>query len=244
MFEQIDVSPAYKVVSERMEAEILSGRLQIGQQFPTESQLAAQFNVTRHTVREGIRILEQTGFVRRAEGRRLYVSLPHYAELAPRSSRALVLNRVTFRELWEVSLALEPVAARIAAERMKSEHIQKLQDNLEAMGVELKNGRSISKLDMEFHSMIAEIANNKALQLSREPISLLFYPALERIFSNPRTRISAPQRLLEAHAKIVAALVLGDAVTAELWMHKHMSDFRRGYEVCGFELDTPVDFLP
>lgn len=244
MFDRIDIAPAYKVVSERIEAEILSGRLVPGRQLPTETQLATQFNVTRHTVREGIRILEQSGFVQRAGGRRLYVSLPHYSELAPRSSRALVMNRVTFRELWVVSLALEPVAARLAAERVTPEFIAKLRENLAAMIVEIEAGRSVSALDVEFHTMIAEITGNRALQLSREPISLLFYPALERIFSHPKTRNTAPLRLLEAHTRIVDAFDSGDTAEAELWMNKHMADFRRGYEACGLDLDEPVDFIP
>lgn len=244
MFSKIESVPAYRVVCDAIEARILDGRMQAGDQLPTESELAEQFGLARHTVREGLRLLEESGFVAREAGRRLFVKMPHYAELAPRATRALIMQRVTFRELWEVSLALEPQAASGAARHVTPADLDELDTLLDETEARHAKGLSITALDVVFHTRIAEIAGNKALLLAREPISALFYPALEMLFQHPRTAQVAPDRLIAAHRHIVAALRAGRAEEAELWMRRHMQDFRRGFEVCAFDLDQALTGLP
>lgn len=244
MFGRLEVVPAYRVVCEAIEREIMNGRLGPGDQLPTETELAEQFGLTRHTVREGLRILEEGGLVSREAGRRLFVKQPHYAELAPRAQRTLIMQRVTFLELWEVSMSLEPSAAARAATNIDAAQIEELEDNLRQMEAALQKGQSIIALDVAFHTLVAEIAANKALLLAREPISQLFYPALAKLFAHPRNNESGPRRLVDAHRYIIDALKLGDAAEAEDWMRRHIADFRRGYDVCGFDLNEPIAMMP
>jgi DNA-binding transcriptional MocR family regulator len=66
-------------------------RRAIADRLPSEEKLAEQFGVNRSTVREGIRLSEQTGVLRRDLGKRLVVSRPSYdsvgdASVAPRLS--------------------------------------------------------------------------------------------------------------------------------------------------------------
>jgi DNA-binding FadR family transcriptional regulator len=243
-FERLELAPAYKVVCDAIEGQILSRRLKPGDRLPTETELAAQFGLTRHTVREGIRMLEQGGLVRREAGRRLHVAHPGHGEFAPRASRALVLQRISFRNLWEVALDIECSSVRHAAGRIAPDQVERLQANVAAMEVALADGRSIIDLDVEFHAIIAEATGNPVLLLAREPVSLLFHPALDKIFGHERTRVSGPRRLVEAHRHIADALAAGDAVKALDWMNRHMVDFRRGYDVCGFDLDAEIGTMP
>ena len=66
-------APAYQVVSEKIREAILDGRIPAGKLLPTETALAAQFGVTRSTLREAIRLLEQSGLLGRAGRKRLEV---------------------------------------------------------------------------------------------------------------------------------------------------------------------------
>jgi GntR family transcriptional repressor for pyruvate dehydrogenase complex len=242
MFDRVTAIPAYRIVYEAIEKQILSGRLDAGDQLPTETDLAEQFGLARHTVREGLRLLEDSGLVRREGGRRLFVKAPHYAELAPRASRALIMQRVTIGELWEASMSLEPSAAARAAGRIEDDQIALLEANLQKTEDAFAAGDSIIELDLEFHTMVAEIAGNKALLLAREPISQLFYPALATLFAHPLNREVGPRRLIEVHRHIITALKARSREEAELWMRRHIVDFRRGYEVCGFDLGEVVGY--
>ena len=97
----------------------------------TESELVRQFGVNRSTVREGIRLLEQSGLVSREPSRRLSVAVPHYHRLATRMTRALILQQVTFRELWHTSRALEPAAVDQAMDNATDEDLAALAANVD-----------------------------------------------------------------------------------------------------------------
>jgi GntR family transcriptional regulator, transcriptional repressor for pyruvate dehydrogenase complex len=191
-----------------------------------------QFGVNRSTVREGIRLLEQSGLIRRDQSRRLFVSLPRYNRLATRVSRALVLHQVTFRELREASMSLEAAAGRVSPE-----DIAELEDNIAKME-SAPDSQAIAELDNDFHTMIARISRNRVLQLAREPAGLLFTPTLKIILDQVAV---AGRRNLEAHRKIVDACRQHDVETARLWMQRHITDWRRGFEKAGQQLDDPVE---
>jgi len=232
---------AYHKVHETLQDDILSGRLIQGSPLPTETELSKRFCVTRHSVREALRVLEQTGLVQRGLGRRLHVSLPRYQQLAPRTSRALLMQKVSFRELWEVSMHLEVCAVGLLTDRVDQETIDRLEQNIEQMQRAIDRGQPIIELDVAFHSCIAESTGNCALLLAREPISLLFYPSLSNLLHHPKTRDIGPRRLIAAHREIVKALKNGNISDARLWMSRHMADFKRGYEAAGLDIDAPAD---
>lgn len=238
---RLTIPRAYEAVHKALEEEILSGRIARGTPLPTETELAEQFGVTRHTVREGMRALEQSGLVKREAGRRLHAALPHHEELAPRGSRALLMQGVTFRELWEVALRLEVCAAELVGPLIDDALVESLEANVLATEQALANGESIIELDVAFHALIAEATANRVLLMSREPVSLLFYPSLEKLFQHPATKDISPARVVEAHREIMIAIRNRDAQAARDWMERHMIDFRRGYHVAGISLDSPVD---
>lgn len=236
-FARLDAAPAYKLVFDAIEGGILSGRLQPGDPLPAETALADQFGVNRSTVREGIRLLEQAGLVSRAGGKRLRVTLPHFMELASRASRALVLHQVTFRELWEAAMAVEPVATRHAAERIDPAALAALARNIDEMKRATDDTDRFVRLDIAFHDLVAQASRNRVLALAREPIGLLFLPAGRVILP----RLKTFRRVIDAHTYIHDALKAGDPAEAERWMTRHMADFKRAYELTGYDLDAALD---
>lgn len=237
-FEKLNVKNAYQVVSQVIENDILNGKFKPGDQLPSESDLASQFGVNRSTVREGLRLLEQNGLVAREAGKRLHITLPRYRDLSSRMSRAMIMHQVSFRELWDVAMALEPAAASAAALAADPSAIAVLEDNLRRTKEVLARGESILMLDLEFHKLIAEFTKNRVLVLAREPVGMLLLPAFGAVLPKlPK----AGDRLVEAHGIILEALRTNDADLAATWMRKHIADLRRGYEIAGIDLDEPIN---
>jgi DNA-binding FadR family transcriptional regulator len=240
-FEKLNVLSAYQVVSRELRRMIVAGDLKAGDQLPTETALAGQFGVNRSTVREGLRQLENEGLVSREGRKRLTVSVPGSGKLASQATRALVMRQVTFRELWEVALVLEPACASLCAQNGNEALRGRLQDNLERTRSALSDFHRCTELDTEYHALIAEGAGNKALLLSREAVGLLLYPAFETLSSMLPQAIA---RMLGAHTRVAGFIIDGNAFEAEAWMRKHIVDFRRGWEMCKLGLDLRVDLPP
>ncbi len=66
----------YLSVRETLAQEIVEGRYRVGERFPTDQQLCARFSVSRHTVREALRDLQQDGVIARQRGAGTVVAAP------------------------------------------------------------------------------------------------------------------------------------------------------------------------
>jgi len=237
IFRPLRHAPAYRALSAEIERMILSGQLKPGDSLPTETALAERFGVNRSTVREAIRLLEQEGLVSRTAGRRLQVAMPGLFDLAPRATRALLLQHVTFLELWEVALMVEPLAARLAARKRSPEDMAALAENIGTTAQAVSRNLPTAELDVAFHATVARASGNRMLMLAREPVSLLYAPILGSV----EARLpQAAARNLEAHRRIHDALQARLPDEAEDWMRRHLADFRRGFELAGFRLDEAV----
>jgi DNA-binding FadR family transcriptional regulator len=238
---QIDTDPNYKRVAKAIEEAIMTGRLKEGDLLPTETDLAQQLGVNRSTVREGIRALENADLVKRAGGKRLVVSVPQPSDVAWVNMRALGLMNVSFLDLWEVQLDLEPFAASTAAERITPDLVEALRRNVLELREILEDDRKVIENDIAFHHLVAQAAGNSVLDLISAPIRVLLFSATTDLYQAvPQAR----HRLLAAHEAIVIEIAAGNVATARQWMARHIEDFRRGYEVAGFDMRRPIPFDP
>lgn len=67
-FEPGDVLPLYQRLAERLRADIAAGLHPVDSVLPTESELCARHAVSRHTVREALRLLVDLGLIERRQG--------------------------------------------------------------------------------------------------------------------------------------------------------------------------------
>jgi DNA-binding FadR family transcriptional regulator len=237
-FEKIRVPAAHRLVAEAIEREIVTGRLRAGEAIGTEIELGRQFGVNRSTVREGIRQLEEGGYVSRGADRRLYASLPRYSRLSSRMSRAMVLHEVTFRELYDATVALETAVVAQAVANVTDEILEALARNLAAAEAVADDPVRLGELDTEFHALVAKASGNRVLELARKPASLLFFPTAEMIC---RRVPEGAERMLHAHREILDALRRRDGEAAATWTRRHLVDWRKGFERAGRDLDEPVE---
>jgi DNA-binding FadR family transcriptional regulator len=239
--ERVPAVPAYQLVADAIEREIVTGRIRTGEPIGTEAALAKRFQVNRSTIREGIRQLEYGGLIERDSSRRLIVSLPHYNELATRFSRALVLREVTFRELFDAAVGFETAIIEQAVIHATARDIAALELNIARTDYAAEDPQAIAALEREFHDLIGISSANRVLVLAAEPLKLLIRPTTELIL-NTTLEVGSP-RVRHAHRMYVDALKRRDLDAARNWVRRHLWDWRRGFEHVGKDLDQPVDYI-
>lgn len=236
VFETIKRAPAYKVVEQSIRKSVLDGTLSVGSMLPGETELAEQLGVTRPTVREAFRSLENSGLIGRGPRRRMVVTAPEAHVVSDAMHNSMVLHGVSYRELWEVNIALEPAAADLAARSASTDLLEAIETNLEWTSRVLADPNELTRADIEFHELVAQASGNRALLLAREPLGQLLLPAYRTVIRE----IGPGRRLFEAHTRIFEAIRAADHETARDWMTKHIVDFRRGCELAGLDLDDAV----
>ena len=240
LFEKVEPQPAYRLLADQLTEEILAGRIKPGESLPTEMDLAEQFGVHRSTVREGIRLLEETGMLRRRSQKRLVVSVPDGGRLAERSAQALLMRRITVRSLYEANLAIDPVIARIAAEKASDAQLERLNENVAATLKARGDTQELIRLDAQFHMLLCEASNNVIFPVVRQPLHDLFMPMIGDLIRS----IDTSERMITAHREILTALEARNPEQAETWARRHIEDFKRGYLKAGLDFDTIVAHEP
>jgi DNA-binding FadR family transcriptional regulator len=236
-FDKIAHQPAYRVVSEKIRNAIISGEIKAGELLPTETDLAEQFGVTRSTIREAIRLLEHGGILGRADRKRLVVTLPATDTVGRSISSALLMHQVTYEDLWQVAMGLEPLASKLACTTANHQDKALLAANLEKTHGVMENHDALLAAEIEFHNILANATHNSALLLARAPLNELFYPVA---WGEVIRALSPGERILVAHQHIYDAIDNNNPDLAEEWMKKHMIDFRRGIEMGNLGFDQPV----
>jgi GntR family transcriptional regulator, transcriptional repressor for pyruvate dehydrogenase complex len=229
LFAPLDDHPAYRQIANVIEQRIVGRSLRAGDPLPSETDLARQFGVNRSTIREAIRELETHGLLGRVRGeKRLRVTRPEPLRVSSGVSRALALHDVTFLELWEAMMAIEPVAAQYAAARRTPLQLQALTRASARFKREVADTPAAVSAVVDFFTAVAEASGNQVLALSQAPLNLLLAPALTRMIDRvPQARA----RIQDAQGKIATAIKLRRSEQARTWMEKHIRDFKRGHEL-------------
>jgi len=229
LFEPLDDHPAYRQIANVIEQRIVERSLRTGDPLPSEADLARQFGVNRSTVREAIRELETQGLLGRGRGeKRLRVTRPEPRHVSSGVSRALALHDVTFLELWEAMMAIEPAAAQYAAARRTPAHLRDLVRTSARFKRNAADTEAAVSAVVDFFTVVASASGNQVLALSQAPLNLLLAPTLTRLIDRvPQARA----RIAEAQRRITSAIKLRRSELARTWMEKHIRDFKRGYEL-------------
>jgi GntR family transcriptional regulator, transcriptional repressor for pyruvate dehydrogenase complex len=238
LFNPVEREPAYTRVSAAIEQKILSRTLRDGDVLPPETDLAQQFRVHRSTVREALRNLESAGLVARPPGaKRMVVSRPHAAKVASGMRHALVLHDVSFVDVWEAMMVIEPEVAAFAAARRTQADLDALAQINETFRSWPKDDPRAVEVVGAFFEAIGAAARNQVLVLAKQSLTQVLGPSLVKMIDSvPQAR----SRIADAQRRIIAALRDKNADEARKWMSKHVRDFRRGYEVAGISPDTPI----
>ena len=187
-----------------LRAAITSGELEPGRHL-VETELSEMLQISRGTLREALRQLEQEGLL--SAGPRGRLSVRH-------------LDAKEIRDIYSVRAALESLAARTLCELPDRQHvIGSLKTAIEAMAAaEKSNMQDRVESDLEFHRTLCRLTGNETLLHSWEALEgsirmSIMFAGQEKGVRNMST---------DRHYDIVAAIETGDATLARNTIREHM----------------------
>ncbi|GAA4099296.1 FadR/GntR family transcriptional regulator [Actinomadura miaoliensis] len=189
-----------EAVLDQLQAEVSGGAWRVGERIPGELDLASRLGVSRPAVREAIRALTHVGVLEVRRGDGTYVR----SSADPRP----LLRRVqgaTLRDVFEVQLAYDVQAARLAARRRTDADLARLEELLAARDA-AEDADEFGAADSRFHLGVAEASGNPVLiEACRYFIGRL-HESLSAIRLDHRIPEAGPER----HRAVLDAIAAGD----------------------------------
>jgi len=208
----------HEQIVEQVQLLIEKGRLKHGDQLPPERELASIFKVSRHTVREAIRILEQKEVLRSRPGSGTFIIMDDPASVAEFLAKAIFKEKNTLAEIFQFRELLEPQIAGLAAQNATEKDISVLKDILNGQKRELGNTLVSKELDERFHLALARATGNSVLFQVVE----LFGHIVIQIRHEYAQSFYRNQLSLEGHRKILDAIKARDTKAANELMAGHL----------------------
>ena len=230
---------AWQIVLERIEDDLLEGRLTPGDRLPPERELAVRLGVGRSSVREALRVLEVLGLVRTGTGSgptsgAIIIATPRGGMSAllrlQVAAHGFPLDDVVRTRLVLESAVVEAVAADPARSTDDAHAVLGAMD-----AADLTPGEFLA-LDAQLHLALADASGNVVIAAMmaglRTAIESYVQAGAERIVDWDATAA----RLRSEHAAILSAVDAGDAASARTLIHDHIT----GYYAETFHADGSI----
>jgi len=146
-----------KALTDRILNQIASGELAVGDQLPNERELAAKYDVPRHSVRKVMDQLERRGTIARYVGRGSFVIDSSEPSVAPPVKAPPLVWSLA--ELTEARLLFEPELAPLIVERATEQDFETAAACIEAIR-EAKDWRAFKESKYAFHMALVKAAGN------------------------------------------------------------------------------------
>lgn len=151
-------------IAQQVRNQLASGRLAVGSKLPAERTLAEQLGVSRNTLREALRSLENAGLIEFRKGVTggAFIQNGQGDSIAAGLLDMYHLGAIKPRELTEARVWIESAVIAAAMQRATKADIKALHDNVSATERALKDGDFAQRaaLNVEFHRLLAKSTKN------------------------------------------------------------------------------------
>lgn len=166
MFRAAKQNRIFQDVVDQIQEIILSGKLPPGKMLPSERELKDKLQVSRGTLREALRVLEQKGLIeiKLGVGGGAMVKGVGYEQVGESLALLIRYQKISLFHLAEFRKTIEGDVAALAAKRALPDDIERLKDLLDKAQKFTKQGQSYVAefigIDKEIHLAIAKISRN------------------------------------------------------------------------------------
>jgi DNA-binding FadR family transcriptional regulator len=230
MFQTAKQTKVFQNVVDQIQEAILDGRLKAGQTLPPERELKAMFNISRGTLREALRVLEQKGLIeiKLGVGGGSMVRATGTEQITESLGLLIQSQKVSLHHLAEFREDVEGIVAAHAARRITPGEIQKLKKLLATAQNCVQQGKSqrnqFIEIDKQIHMILAEITGNPIYVSVLHSIHANIHRYYDRFLSMEEPELQENYQDLR---DIVMAVEKGDPDQARRLARDHVQQFNQ-----------------
>ncbi|HEU4963430.1 MAG TPA: FadR/GntR family transcriptional regulator [Bacilli bacterium] len=211
----------YEQIADKIKGMIEQGHLQPGDKLPDMRTLAAEFGVSRLTVREAFSSLAGMGLLQLRHGEGTFVQKIDVETMVTKPmNAALLLGMGDLFALLETRRALEVGTVELLCDRKGTINLAPVETALANMRDGGAHPEEWVSADLQFHLALAEASGNSVLHNLMSTMS----EALRSMIRERLAEAEQRQEALRQHERIVEALRARDKVRAIHAVRAHLED--------------------
>ena len=205
-FEPYQSKRSFEEISSEIKRLIFQGVFKPGDKLPPETEIARQFKVSRQTIREAMRILEQSGFITIQQGVNggPFISDTILNRLSSLFIDIFYFKKVPLDDLTEARSDMERVILRHVIERADDADIKALKQNVQRAKEKIENGTLPYEENIAFHKILARASKNYIFTIVMESIMAVvsdFHSKVEKI------NIERSKKITKYHEQVLDAII-------------------------------------
>lgn len=218
----------YEQLVNKIENQITQGILKEGDRLPSENNLAKENGISRVTVRQALKLLNEMGLVKTRKGIGSFV-----LESNPETVKAKVEDFIqhfqdNFNQAMQVKIMIEPAIMAYVAQIASCEQVKKLENIWSE--VSLTTSKKIyNELCIQFHLALIEIADNPLLSEFYCKLEEMEHMYLHELLLPSDSSKAMRSADLEQHGRIIKAIKEHKPDLAYLYCKEHLEFFFNFY---------------
>ncbi|MBW1790864.1 MAG: FadR family transcriptional regulator [Deltaproteobacteria bacterium] len=197
-------------IIEQIRDIILSGQVKPGERLASENELITQFDVSKATMREALRVLEVMGLIeiRKGVGGGVFIAEVEMKTTVNSIVNFLHFKSVSIKDITMLRYLLEPTVAQIAASKITDEDIQKLED---IIGQQTIDAQAEILRGISFHRYLA--------RMTQHPVLILILDFIDNLLRDIKSKLKLDaefyDKVRQSHQRILKCLRQKDGVGAK-----------------------------
>lgn len=235
LFTPVKTRRTFEEVSASIKELILEGVLEPGDRLPSEMELARQFNVSRQTVREALRILELSGFISVQKGGSGGPLIEDTVMGAINNLflDAFHLEKISIEELTDARIEIEKLVLDQVIDRIRVPHLDALRENIARAREKIDNNEASIPENIQFHNLLAEGSGNHVYVIVVGALVAVVQGLMGRLTPGAKAGEASPtykesvlrsENTIHYHEALLEAIVRKEKARARAIMEEHLKE--------------------
>ena len=236
-----------ELVAAELRREIATGNLRAGDKLHPERLLCEQFEVSRPTLREALRLLEAESLIKISRGQYggAEVTSLNIGVAAKQVGLSLQMEGATLEDVWRARAVLEPAAAAFVARSGDREAIAELEQSIKGAFAALDDPVEYATYTSQFSEILTKYCENKTLRLLISLIQDIVRRQHRDVTVNTYSTKGVDRMMLlniRGRERLLELIKRGDAEEAETFWRSHLVGTGK-VVFSAYRAQMPIDVL-